>query len=391
MKILFLTRWYPTSDHTYAGVFVREHAKAVRAAGHDVAVVHIPGVPTDGPGPWRMERETDPALTEGIPTYHVYQRPMPVGPIPFVSRGLFYLIYVWSALRAFRRLRGRGFRPDLVHAHVFTAGVPAVVIGKLFGLPVVVTEHFTGFYDGSLGPGGARRARFAFENAARVLPVCASLQRAISAHGIRADFEVVPNAVDTGIFFTSDRTAQPGEPKRLVFVGNLEPTHQKGFPTLVEALIRLRGRRTDWRLDVVGEGPARADYERLVADSDLSSSVVFHGAKGKPEVAEMMRAADAFVLPSRLENLPCVIIEAMTSGLPVVSTTVGGIPEMVSDDDGVLVPPDDPAALADALGRMLSDLGSFDRGGIAARARARYSLETVGVQLSAIYDSVLSR
>ena len=110
----------------------------------------------------------------------------------------------------------------------------------------------------------------------------------------------------------------------------------------------------------------------------------------KLEIAALMRTSDLLVLPSRFENQPCAIIEAMTSGLPVVSTTVGAIPEMVGPDDGILVPPQDPAALADALEQALARRDSFDRPAIAARARARFSLEAVGARLNAVYEEVTS-
>jgi glycosyltransferase involved in cell wall biosynthesis len=117
--------------------------------------------------------------------------------------------------------------------------------------------------------------------------------------------------------------------------------------------------------------------------------VTFHGSQPKSVIAETMRAADLFVLPSRFDNLPCVVVEALASGLPVVSTTVGGIPELVDDERGRLVPPDDPPALADALQYMLENLEAFDRRAIGDAARDSYSLEVVGEQLSGIYDSVL--
>lgn len=389
MKVLFLARWYPSRDNAYYGVFVREHAKAVRASGCDVAVLHIPGVPGKGRGLWRMEEETDPRLTEGIPTFHVYARSVSVRGIARISYWISTLLYVWSTLRAVRRLRGHGFRPDVLHAHVWSAGVPAVIVGRLLGLPVVVTEHSTVFQRHAVDRSALRRSRYVFEHSARVLPVCANLQQAISDYGVKASFEIVPNAVDTAIFFPSEKGHSAGS-RRLIFVGNLEPTGHKGFPTLVEALVELGERRRDWHLDVVGDGPTRAEYERLVAHSGLSGSIVFHGSKPKDEVAALMRASDLFVLPSRFENLPCVIIEAMTSGLPVVATAVGGVPEMVSERDGILVPPENPAALADALDHALSNLSAFDRDDIAARARDRYSLEAVGAQLRAVYESVLA-
>jgi glycosyltransferase involved in cell wall biosynthesis len=200
----------------------------------------------------------------------------------------------------------------------------------------------------------------------------------------------VPNVVDTTVFFTAKRKLKNADEKRMIFVGNLESSQHKGYPTLLEALTLLRNRRSDWRLEVIGEGPERPEYQRRTEAAGLSGAVAFHGAKPKREIAEMMRGSDLFVLPSRFDNLPCVVVEALASGLPVVSTTVGGIPEMVYDGAGILVPPDDPPALADALDSVLSNLDSYDRVSIAADARGRYSLEAVGTQLQAIYESVLS-
>ena len=263
-----------------------------------------------------------------------------------------------------------------------------MVVGRLTGTPVVVTEHYTAFPRRTLSWASVRMARFAFRHAARVLPVCLYLQRAIEAYGVRARFVIVPNAVDASIFHSVSSSDRAPGPRRLLFVGNLEPTEHKGFPTLVKALELMHERRTDWHLEVVGEGPARAACERRVAESSIAASVTFRGALVKSEVAEVMRKADLFVLPSRFENLPCVIIEAMSSGLPVVSTTVGGIPEMMSERDGILVGPDDALALAAAIERVLADPTAFDPAAISARALARYGLPAIGSQLHAVYDSV---
>ena len=383
MKVLFITNWYPTRDFGYGGVFVREHAKAVRAAGNEVVVLHLARASKECRGLWKMEEELDPELSEGIPAYHVYHRAMPL-------RGTSYPLYLRSAIKAFRRLRAGGFVPDVIHAHVYDAGVPAVMIGKRNGIPVVITEQFTGFPRRTLNRAAVRKARYAYRNADRALPVSMHLQRSIEAYGIEAKFEIVPNVADTSMFFTATRKPEKADEKRMIFVGNLEPSQHKGYPTLLEALTLLGNRRSDWRLDVVGEGPERPEYQRRTEAAGLSGAVAFHGAKPKREIAEMMRGSDLFVLPSRFDNLPCVVVEALSSGLPVVSTTVGGIPEMVYDGAGILVPPDDPPALADALDSVLSNLDSYDRVNIAAEARGRYSLEAVGAQLQTIYESVLS-
>lgn len=383
MNVLFITSWYPTSDYTYGGIFVREYAKAARAAGNDVVVLHAAGPSGERRRLWKMEEELDPELREGIPAYHVYHRSLL---LPKMS----YPLYLWSVLRAFKRLRANGFKPDVIHAHVYAAGVPALMIGRRNGIPVVITEHFTGFSRRTLDARALKRVRRAYKNAARVLPVSVHLREAIEAYGIHGRFEVVPNVVDTTLFFSAKRRAGRDDQKRMIFVGNLEPSQHKGYPTLLEALTLLGKRRGDWRLDVIGEGITRPEYERLTEAADLAGPVVFHGAKPKREIAEMMRDSDLFVLPSRTETFGVVLAEALVSGLPIVSTTVGNIPDLVPSDAGVLVPPENAPELAGALDQVLSSLKSYDREGIAADARSRYSAEAVGRKLQTIYESVRS-
>jgi glycosyltransferase involved in cell wall biosynthesis len=396
MKILFISSWYPSRQNRNDGVFVREHAKSVRAAGDEVVVLHVAPAPPEGKGRWELERETDPALTEGIPTWHLRVRPFgsSLRPSWLFARLAFWATSAytsWSVVRAVRRIRGTGFRPVVLHSNVFTAGTAAVIAGRLFRLPVVATEHYTGFGRRTLAAGEVKRARFALGRMACVMPVCAYLRRAIEAYGIRGRFEIVPNAVDTELFFPPAPGTLPGSPVRLLFVGGLEPTGAKGFPTLVDALARLRRRRTDWRLDVIGDGPSRPDSERLIAEAGLSEVVTFHGLRPKTSVAETMRSSDVFVLSSRFENLPCVVIEAMASGLPLVATRVGGVPEMVGEGDGLLVEPDDAQALADGIELVLAGLPSCDRAAISERAVARYSLPVVGAMFHRVYGSVVPR
>jgi len=385
LNVLFLTSWYPTAEYTYGGVFVREHAKAVRDAGHQVVVLHLAGARAgrDG-GMWGWEEELDFALSEGIETYHVFHRPSR-------ARTASYGLYLWSAIRAYRRLRLRGFRPDVIHAHIYPAGVPAAAIGTRSGIPVVLTEQSSAFPRRSLNRLEVRKARFAYRRVACALPVSRHLLDAIRSYSIEEPFEVVPNVVDTSLFYPHEVERTEREAKRrLLFVGNLEPSQSKGFPTLLRALARLNERRRDWRLDVFGDGPERGTYETSAAALGLEEQLTFHGSQPKTVIAEMMRAADLFVLPSRFDNLPCAIVEALASGLPVVSTTVGGIPELVGDCSGRLIAPDDPMGLADTLDDTLANLDVFDRGAIAAAARNRYSLEVVGKQLTEIYESVLA-
>lgn len=376
LKVLFITSWYPTKELSVGGVFVREHAQAVKLYD-DVVVLHLCGAKANLSKFGHMERETDENLTQGIPTWRVWHKP---SPIPHTS----FPLHLKSVLRTFRHLVRNGFSPHIIHAHVYDAGLSAVILGRLNHIPVIITEHSTAFPRQLLSPKQVWMARLAFQGADRILPVSDALQQAIERYGIRARFSLVPNVVDTGLFAPGPRS--DSSLKRLVFVGSLIPV--KGIPFLLQAVARLSSQ--DWCLDIVGDGPNRAEYEQMSVDLRLGERVTFYGLRTKSEVAEFMRQADLFVLPSFWENLPCVLIEAMASGLPIVSTQVGGIPEIVDRETGILVPPQDVGSLSHAIGQMLESLDRFDRHTIAHKA-ARYSQESVGKLLHSIYLDCLTR
>lgn len=378
LKILHIAEWYPSKKNPVAGIFVREHVKAT-ALYNDVAVICNEGVETNIRGLYQIEDN----IEDGIRTLRVQYKK---SPIPKTT----YLIYLWAVFRAFRKLLKDGFRPDIIHAHVYEAGVPAVLIGKLYGLPVIITEHFSGFPRGLVRGIQKLKAKFAFEQADLVCPVSEDLKRHIEFYGIRARFHVVPNVVDTSLFHPAENEdrAQEGDKKHLLLVALLDPI--KGIPYLLEALARLKEKRDDFVLDIVGDGPNRAEYEELSYKLGLQNIVRFHGLKTKQEVAEFMRKADVFVLPSEWENLPCVLIEAMASGLPIVATKVGGIPEIVNEKMGFLVLPRDTEALARAIDYMLDHYQDYSTEELFKYARGRFSYEAIGKQLSEIYKVVIA-
>jgi glycosyltransferase involved in cell wall biosynthesis len=325
--------------------------------------------------------EVSDTLEEGIRTIRIFYFASPLRPIN-------YLIYLWSILRVSKKLIEIGFKPEVIHAHVFSAGVPAVVIGKLYQIPVVITEHWTGFPRRTLGFVEKTMARFAMKGTKWILPVSHNLQKNIEAYGIKGNFQIVPNVVDTTLFYPLEKDQTGIHKKRILFVGLLTP--RKGVAYLLHALAQLRQKRDDWELCIVGDGPARLEFENLAASLSLTDRVVFHGLKSKPEIADFMRQADFFVLPSLWENLPCVIIEAMASGLPIISTHAGGIPELVNKDTGILVAPGDVRPLSEALASMMDSFNEYNRLSIAKRAQ-QYSLETIGRELHNIYEKCVQR
>lgn len=366
-RVLFLTTSYPSEDAPATGVFVREHARAVSPHA-EVAVLHLDrrhGVPR----PLSVRREED----EDFPTWRVRY--------PYRPTVISAAAHVAAGLAGYRAVRRSGFEPDLIHAHFFLAAIPGALLSALHRKPLVETEQWTIFLPedpNRLTPLLRWSARVSLRRARTVMPVSESLAAAMRSAGIRGPFRVVPNAVDTSLFRTSARA--PSSSARLVTVGLL--TEQKGIDVLLEALARLD--RDDVRLDVVGDGPRRSDYEARSRELRLDGVVRFHGLLPKERVAELLGEADLFVLASRFDNNPCVLVEAQAAGLPIVSTRVGGIPEIVGDN-GILVRPDDPAALATGIEEAIATLNRVDRQSISRRASDRYSLEAVGAVLAEVY------
>jgi glycosyltransferase involved in cell wall biosynthesis len=382
LKVLFITAWYPTKEQPVGGVFVREHAKAVQLYD-DVVVLHCSESDSNRGQLWRMQQETDRRLTEDIPTYRSWYRPFPIPKIR-------YLIYLWTVFKAFRRIVSQGFRPHIIHAHIYEVGVPAVLIGKLYRIPMVITEHFSQFPRKTIGGIEKCKAKFVFESGEIVIPVSKSLQKSITEYGIKARFQIVPNVVNTDLFNPGSSSKKKIRLKHLIFVGALDLSHNKGVHYLLNAVALLREHRDDWHLDIVGDGPARPEYESMVQDLGLVNRVTFHGFKTREEVAELMRQASLFVLPSLIETFSLVAAEALATGLPVLATRCGGPEDFIDEDVGLLVPPGDEAALCKGLDFMLDNLYLASRKQIHQYAKGLFSPEIVGAKLHEIYTSLKS-
>ncbi len=376
LRVLHVPSWYPSEKSQVAGTFVREHVKA-SAIHNDVVVLYSEGVDTQVRGLYRVQEN----LEDGIRTLRLRYRK---SPLPKTT----YFVYLWAMCRVFGRLIKEGFRPDVIHAHAYSAAVPAVVVGMRYGIPVVVTEHFSGFPRKLVRGIERLKAKFAFEHAAVVCPVSEYLSRSIQQMGIRGRFEVVPNVVDPTLF-SPEPTAHSRQEnkKRLLTVALLTP--KKGIPYLLQALATLKEKRDDFALDIVGDGPNRKDYEELAEELGLASIVTFHGFLPKIDVVEFMRQCDAFVLPSLVETFGVVLIEAMACGKPVIATDIGGPNEIISAEVGMLVPPGDPEALAEAVDYLLDHYHEYDASKIAEYVRSRYSYQAVGQELDGLYRAVV--
>jgi glycosyltransferase involved in cell wall biosynthesis len=200
--------------------------------------------------------------------------------------------------------------------------------------------------------------------------------------------EVVHCGVDPSEFRPPSHRGEraPGAPLRVLCVGRLVP--EKGEAVLVDALARLRDSGRAVECTFVGDGPSRDALKARVRALGLEDRVRFTGAVGQPEIRALYAQADAFCLPSFAEGVPVVLMEAMAMELPVVTTRITGVPELITDgEDGLLVAPGRADALAEALARLDDDPELCARLGAAGRRTVSeaFNLQRIGPELAALY------
>jgi starch synthase (maltosyl-transferring) len=287
--------------------------------------------------------------------------------VPVVHLGMDRLWQIPHALRLLRLLRGGRF--DILHTFLFHANVLGRVLGRIAGVPVVLS--------------GIRVAeprwwhllleRWTAPLADMLVAVSDGVRRhMIQRAGIPPDRIVtIPNGVDLERFEVPRgrfRSAEGISESRLVvsMVGRLD--EQKGLTFLLRAVPRVVADHPEARFYFVGEGPEKGALQRLCRELEIEQFVRFLGFRS--DVPSVLRDSDVFVLPSLWEGLANAMLEAMAAGLPVVVTDVEGVRDVVTDGEtGLVVAPADPVALAHALGHLLRDPGLRGRLGRAGRGR----------------------
>ena len=390
-----LSHMYPSPVNPTAGIFVHEQVRALVGLGHDVRVVSPTGWAPPLLPRWRAHRDvpgTD--VVDGVPV--LYPRKLTLPGARLGHRNADAML--WAVDGPLRRVHLR-WPFDVVHAHMLVPdGWAAARAGERLGVPVVATAHRADVLDvPARGPRQAGRVSQAVQAIDQVCAVSAMIGAAAEALGApRRPVAIVPNGADTRTFTPRPadearaRLGLPGDGPIVSYVGKLVP--RKGVDTLVEAMGLLARRPQGAPLLVAaGIGEMRPALERRAAELGIADRVRFVGKIGHDDVGWWMAAGDLFVLPSLSEGLPTVVCEAMNCGRPVVATAVDGTPEIVRDGEtGLLVPPSDAPALADALGRVLDDPDLARRMGEEALrvGRETYTWEANARRMTEIYEAV---
>jgi len=385
MHILVLPSWYANSLQPTSGTFFRHHAYSLMELGHTVGIANYES---------RVLRSLSPkALGEnhfqvvdnfehGIQTVRLKGW----NPLSRTTTGAKILGRMYE--RAARAYIHRHGKPDVIHVQSgMWSGLAAPRLLDEFRTPFVLTEHsnFVPAVSESQARNGLYRA--ITQRAAAVTAVSTVLVDEIRDKSGLSEVLLTPNCIDLE-FWLDEKSTETQSAQRFITVAHL--ISLKGIDVLVHAFKLVRETLPDASLAIVGVGVERSNLERIVSTQSLTEDVAFLGEIGHEQLRTEYSKSACYVCSSRVETFGVAPLEALAAGLPVVSTKCGGPEDFVSAPSGVLVPVDNPEAMAQAMVYQIrGDRQSQRSHGF--QTASRYSHREVGLLLEGIFKKAISQ
>ncbi len=403
--IVFLARWYPHRYDPMFGLFVQRHAEAA-ALFNDITVVYCQQTTDNGQQTCRdvstipMNNKQDivdasmhynkkrfeivRTLENNVDTIRIYYK-KPKNKILSLLR--FYRANMIGLRLGRKDQSGKPHPYELIHVHILTRlGVIAWIQKLLHKTPYIITEHWSRYLPGNDFGGFIRKlaTKIVVRDAKSVTTVTDNLAKAMQNHDLKNDnYVVLPNVVNLDMFHI---TSKNNTPCKIIHVSCFEDK-SKNISGLLESLKIVEEKGIDFQCTLIGDGMDFNIMKAKAEELQLINKVSFTGLLEGQKLADELASGDFLVLSSNYENMPVVILEALASGLPVVSTNVGGIREMIDETKGILVEPRNKEALAEAIIKMIETHNDYDPNYLRMSVIERYGYESVGNFLDSMYNS----
>jgi glycosyltransferase involved in cell wall biosynthesis len=371
LNVLFLCGWYPSKILPTNGDFIQRHAEAVSLT-HYVTVIHII---TDKNNTETIKFTSE--VINGIETHIAYLKHLK-NPL----KKIFYFI------KAFNILLKKCGSIDIVHLNeLFPFGIFSLYLKWFKNIPFIISEHFTGYhYPQSKNISFLQKftSSIITRSASFVCPVSNDLKKSMLKLGLKGNYNRVPNVVNTSLFF-------PKKDTNLIFtithISNMDNDH-KNIKGILRVIKKLENKIDDFRFKLIGEN---ADiYIPFAKKTGINlEKTFFINQIPHEEIAANLKGSNLFVLFSNYENLPCVILEAFSCGVPVISTNVGGINEYFPKEFGFLINSKDEDDLLDKIIEVNTNF-KVDKEKMHRYVEDKFSKTTIANQFSELYNSALN-
>ena len=380
IHVLLLPQYFPTAGSPGKGSFIVDLFNGLSSIGIDVGVIY--------PSFWGIKDDLK-AFRGGksemvLPP--TARTKIIVANYPRIPIGLFHF-YQWRIVveKLFNRYVATNGMPDIINAHGYWTSNSARMISKKYNIPYLLTEHGSYFMSSAATDYKSRWFRSAFEDANCVTAVSSFLAEAIGRLYNNVKIRVVPNGLDEGLF--SLKRNQLAKGFHLLSVGHLLPI--KGQRMLLRAFQSAFENDRDVYLTIVGEGPDRRELEAFVEANYLQDQVTFLGHLTRKDVMAQMQNSDALVISSSFETFSVVAIEALFTGIPIVSTKCGGPQAIIGPRDGWLVEKDNLNAMINGLLHAREYTKELDAEEIRRNAIERFAISNVSQKYVDLYLEAL--
>ncbi|HMG15762.1 MAG TPA: glycosyltransferase [Saprospiraceae bacterium] len=381
MKVLLIPSWYSTNRNEIAGVFVKEQGKALIKRGIDINILFADLYLFNILNPRRWFKSSF-VIENGVPVFRINGFYLPKRSL-FLTR-LWCKIYV----KLFESYMHNHGRPDVMHVHSYFASMVALAIKKKYGVPYVITEHHSGFVDKSIPEWHYKIIPEVLDGADAIIALNIKLKEELERY-TNKEIIIIPNLVDTTVFNYKKESIHTEF--RLVSIGFL--IKRKGHDLSIKALnnlIKSKRISVNTELIIIGEGKERSQLEQLILDLNLANNVSLLGKIDHDLLPDYLSNASIFISASYAETQGVAITQALCTGLPVISTSVGGLTEIINVGNGILIPTDNIDELANAIESLINNYSKYNKKKISEEAMKIYDPSIITDQLIEIYNNLIN-
>ncbi len=381
INVIVLTPWYPSINNPGYGIFVREQTKAL-VENTDV----IPSVLFyDASSNFSLRNliklfKNKTSINE-FDNFKVYNQKGIHLPLKLsISRK----IWIYKHVKMFKMYLKDNKTPAIIHAHTYWGGLIALEIKKRYGIPYIVTEHSSSLVS-TVNIRNLKIISRVYDEAEHLIAVGASLAN-VMVGLTDTPIEIIPNSINTS-FFKPESIEKTCEEIVISIIGGLIPIKQINLA--IKSIYIIHNQGFNIFLNIIGEGPIRKELEDLILNYDATNYIKILGYKNRNEVKQILNESDLYLHTSKHETFGIVLIEAMSMGLPVVSTKSGGPEYFVTEDVGIIIASNTPEAIAEGIRSVIENKDQYISENIRKYVVNNFSDDVISERIIKLYNSIV--